>query len=41
MNAKWKKALIASLAGIVVLAVLNLFVSVQQYRMASFFAKNR
>ena len=41
MNAKWGKALIVSLAGIVVLAVLNFFVSVQQYRMASFFAKSR
>jgi hypothetical protein len=35
MNAKWKKALIVSLAGIAVLTILNLFVSIQQYRMAS------
>ena len=35
MNAKWKKALIMSLAGIVILTVLNLFLYIQQYRMAS------
>ena len=35
MNAKWKKALIVSLAGIAILTILNLFASIQQYRLAS------
>jgi hypothetical protein len=39
MNAKWKKALIVSLAGIAVLTTMNLFASIQQYRVGSAWLK--